>query len=68
MITIQIWFGLTIFRKDFSVDRSEKSFLNLVESPKSDCIHHFPIDLESNGIPFDVTNQSENGKDNLISV
>ena len=36
--------------------------------PKSDCIYHFPIDLEPNGCPFAVSNQSENGKYNLISV
>ena len=35
---------------------------------KSDCIHHFPIDLEPNGLPFAVPNQSENGKYNLISA
>ena len=28
---------------------------------------HFPTDLEPNGSPFAVPNQSENGKYNLIS-
>ena len=37
-------------------------------SGKSGCIYHFPIDLETNGRPFSVQNQSENGKYNLISV
>ena len=37
--------------------------------PKSDCIYHFPIDLDPNGhCPFAVLNQSENGKYNQISV
>ena len=30
--------------------------------PKSDCIYHAPIDLEPNGRPFTVPNQSESGK------
>ena len=29
---------------------------------------HLPIDLESNGRPFAVPNQSENGKFNLIYI
>ena len=38
-------------------------------NPNSDCIYHFPIDLEPNGqCPFAVPNQLENGKYNLISV
>ena len=36
--------------------------------PKSDCIYHFPIDLEPNGRPFAVPNQSGNGKYNRILV
>ena len=37
-------------------------------NPKSDCIHHFPIDLEHKRTrPFAVPNQSENRKYNLIS-
>ena len=35
--------------------------------PKSDCIYHFMINLESNGRPL-VPNQLENGKCNRISV
>ena len=39
-----------------------KSFRNRTKSnPTSDCIYHFPIDLESNGqCSFAVLNQSEN--------
>ena len=36
--------------------------------PESDCIHHFPIDLEPNERPLAVLNQSKNGKYNLILV
>ena len=36
-------------------------------NPKSDCIYHFPIDLEPNRRPFGFPNQSENVKYNLIS-
>ena len=37
--------------------------------PKSDCIYHAPINLETSGCsPFGVSNQLENGKFNLISV
>ena len=36
--------------------------------PKSDSIYHFSIQLEPNGRPFAVPNQSENGIYNLISV
>ena len=37
--------------------------------PKSDCIYHFPIDLEPNGpCLLAVPNESENGIYNLISV
>ena len=36
-------------------------------NPKSDCIYHFAIDLESNGHVCLVPNQSENGKFNMIS-
>ena len=32
---------------------TEKSFRNLIKSkPKSDCIYHFPIDLEHNEFPL----------------
>ena len=34
--------------------------------PKSGCIYHATIDLEPNGCQFDVVNQSENCKYNLI--
>ena len=37
-------------------------------NPKSDCIHHFPIELELNGRQFAVPNQSENDKYNQILV
>ena len=37
-------------------------------TPKSDGIYHFPIDLEPNGCPFAVPNQSVHDKYNLISV
>ena len=36
--------------------------------PKSDCIYHFPIDLEANGHIRLVPSQSVHGKYNLISV
>ena len=39
--------------------------------PKSECIYHFPIDLELNGRPFgslDCIYQPEKDKYNLISV
>ena len=49
VITIQIWFGLTRFGKDFfvcSVMRFEIFFSKYYEiKAKSDCINHFPWNI-----------------------
>jgi len=54
--------------KDIVVKRSKNisKVQVLVNHSKSDCIYHFPIDLEPNEILF--VNQSENAKNSLISV
>ena len=44
-----------IFTKSFQINQ------------KSDCIYHFPIDLEPNERPFGSLMVEENGKYNLIS-
>ena len=44
----------------------EINFRFLPNQPESDCIYHFPIDLEPDGIRFAVPDQSEYGNYNLI--
>ena len=48
-----MWFGLTRFKKRFAYKtRWGIAFRFFLKQTKTDCIYYFPIDLESNRIPF----------------